>query len=527
MITCPKCGRENVDDSVQHCGFCGAPLRSKGAEPKKTIFGYQAPSVDSMVGRPEPGYDDPMTRTIMDEQPRFRTVDPAPAAAPAPPVQPRPAPVRPEPPAAFKPNLAAPASLPSGARTSRPAAGQPPTATAPAPSGRPSKDLAHAVSHDLNNPEAYKATMAAPLGPLPQDPAPAQAWDERTPPDGQPLSPATLKPSSRPAYDEAPPEVPPTLAPGDLAAQPPALVGSPSTTASVRAAQAPDARSEVTPDGEPEVGPAVASEDALPEGWREPGRVLLRVLQALGGAAMIGLFFAPWGSAPDGLLFSWDLLKGASSLDFVRTIYLAAGGLVLLSGALIPLPYLLRALVAMLLGLVPLALTTVHRGGWGEAVSLGGLLLLIAALFHRRRFKGSILARILVVVGVVAQIVAAVVPQGDVVPIVAVFKGLGSSAGLGIGQRLLPLYLLLFSVLSLMALRGRASGGLAGLWALLLLLYLPLQDWFALLVGLSGGAEFIDQLPSLYHGLVQLIAVFLSAYGLSQVLAKMARPSSV
>ena len=248
---------------------------------------------------------------------------------------------------------------------------------------------------------------------------------------------------------------------------------------------------------------------------------------ALGGLFTIGLFFAPWGGTAEGLVFSWDLLKGASGLDFIVRIYMVAGGLVMLAGALLPLPYLLRALVAFFLGAMPLILVRVGQVYWNDWLAVGTLIFLIAALLHRRRFRGSKVARIFVFLGFVAIVAANVVPFKGSVPIVGLFKGLSSAGGFGLAISALPLYLLLISLLSLlMTLKGKNSGGLAGMWALLLIIYLPLRDWLSALAGILGGADPLSQLPALNNGLLSFVFVLVASYGLSLIPARFAARSA-
>ena len=304
---------------------------------------------------------------------------------------------------------------------------------------------------------------------------------------------------------------------------PPAAAPSPQEAAAAPPESAPAAGAPAAEEASTEA-PAEAA--ATPAG-NQPGRVLIRVLMALGGLALIGMFFAPQGGTADAMIFSWDILRGAGGMAFISQIYLVAGGLVMLAAALIPLPYLLRALVAILLGVTPLILPRIGAVYWSGWVTLGVLVFLIAALLHRRRYRGSILARIMVVLGFLAVVAVNVIPMHGAVPVVAVFKSLGSASGIGLVTALLPLYLLLITLLALlMALRGKKSGGLGGLWALLLLLYLPLGPWLGAIGGIIGGASPLAQLSGLYTGLSMFIFILVASYGISQVLAKTARSSA-
>ncbi len=461
MITCGKCGRENVDDTATHCGFCGEELpQDEGT--RQTLFGYAAqdPSTQPPPAQaPAPSPDMDLGKTMLDASPPV--FDPPPAPAPAP----EPASARSGKTAGFSGGLAAPASLPPVAKTGGGPAVKIGAGASPAPSAPDSEDAA-----------AAETLMA----------------------DGEVLDPQAA-PTPTPA---PPPAAPPPAAPPE----------------SAPAAGAPAAEEASTE------APAEAA--ATPAG-NQPGRVLIRVLMALGGLALIGMFFAPQGGTADAMIFSWDILRGAGGMAFISQIYLVAGGLVMLAAALIPLPYLLRALVAILLGVTPLILPRIGAVYWSGWVTLGVLVFLIAALLHRRRYRGSILARIMVVLGFLAVVAVNVIPMHGAVPVVAVFKSLGSASGIGLVTALLPLYLLLITLLALlMALRGKKSGGLGGLWALLLLLYLPLGPWLGAIGGIIGGASPLAQLSGLYTGLSMFIFILVASYGISQVLAKTARSSA-
>jgi hypothetical protein len=261
------------------------------------------------------------------------------------------------------------------------------------------------------------------------------------------------------------------------------------------------------------------AEDAAP---LEPGRGLLRALMIVGGLLLVGLFCAPWGAVGDKLIFSWDTLKHLGSLQFVGQIYLVAAGTVLVIAGLLPLPYLLRALIATTIGLVPLVVTALQVEEWRAITTLGGIVLLSAALYHRARYRDSILARALVGAGVVALLCTLFIPSAKGVPLVLAFEGLAGASGREIVVRLYPLLLLVLCLLSLLAYLGKASTALGGVWATAILFYLPVRGWVLGLFELDRGPA-LQHLSKLYDPLVLLIALALAAIGLSQVLAKAVR----
>ena len=303
------------------------------------------------------------------------------------------------------------------------------------------------------------------------------------------------------------PQVPPTVAtgPGDAAAS-----MAPTPLA------APAADTEFSP--EPQAGAAP-----------EPGKGLMRVLMALFGLCLIGLFVVPW----DGEHFFWQ--QKLAGLGFVFRLFLAAGGVVFLAGAAIPIPYVLRGLVAFLLGTTPLALDKVIElkgaSSFGLEQIMGlvllcMLVLLPAALFHRWRVYGTVLGRILVLLGVLGLLAVLLVPRGDAIPdsmpLVKTFLGLGDISGVVQAvTAMLPFVLLVFAVMSLLALLPRRSSGGTAIWALGLLLFFAAEALHGPALALIKGADFWKSAPALFTGIYLSLCLILASYGLSQVLTRM------
>ena len=82
-----------------------------------------------------------------------------------------------------------------------------------------------------------------------------------------------------------------------------------------------------------------------------PWEALGRAVMGVGGGFMILLFLLPWHGAS-----SWQLLETLSGADFVRQLFYLAGGLVLLTSALLPLPFLFRAAVGASVAALPVLL---------------------------------------------------------------------------------------------------------------------------------------------------------------------------
>ena len=567
MVTCPRCAQQSPDDSATHCSSCGAELSQQPGqedERRQTLYGYAstqqpaqpdaAPAAENpATAKPPPaagGFDmDLMAKTIIDGSPDFdelmkqaggdQAVGPhsreafktdkesadelrarleqisaaSSAQAPEPRLPPESdeAPPPEETMTAARPmaqssyNLASPASLPVNASISlgdttpekappmdppapAPAAPQPagpqgpwPADPAPVPVQAAARPQASAtpvsVQADTGQQQPIPATVQADTGQQQPIPATVQADTGQQ----QPLPPTVLADSTpRPA------PTPPTPA-----------VGTADTEQAPQGAAAPAT---------------------------EPGKGLMRVLMALCGLCLLGLFFVPW----DGEHFFWQ--EKLTGMNFVFRLLLAAGGVVFLAGAAIPIPYLLRGLVAFLVGMAPVALAQVMelKGGSLGSEQIMGLVLLAtmvllpAALFHRQRVRSTVLGRILVLIGFLGVLAYLLVPRGAGMPLILTFRALGgiSSATQAVAV-VLPLVLLLFTVLSLLAFLPRKSSGLAALWALGLMFYICLHCLHGPLLALINGADFFKAVaPGLFQGLYLTVCLFLASYGLSQVFTR-------
>lgn len=520
MAPCPKCFRESDGN---HCPFCGVAMEAG------------APAAD---GAPDAFSRDDLAKTVVGDAPDFEELarlhgaagepvsrDNTPGGGPtqqeeAPPLAdtlPRPvtaagaARKRSSPPASVSASsslkLASPASLPQGASL-----------------GDTKPDPALAVRFGSASQTKAKA---------PTEPAPAGRAEATQAKD---LPPTVLAPVDSAAHKEIPPtvlgstptspEVPPTVT-ADVAE---VAAGGPEVQPT---SPPPEALPEPAPPG-PDVDTSAAT---LPTGattaFREPGRGLMRLLMALGGLALLGLFLAPW----DGERFFWQ--QRLTGMNFVFRLFLAAGGVVFLAGAAIPIPYGLRALVAFLVGLTPVVLAKVielQSGSLGPEQVLGLLLLTIlmllpAALFHRGRVGNTVLGRVFVVMGVVGVLAFLMVPRGAGMPMVLTFRALSnvSTAAQAVGAAL-PLVLLLFGVLSMLAFMPARSTGLAAVWALGLLFYVTLEALHVPVLTLvnrgMAGEPLADILKTvgtgLCTGLYLTICFFMASYGLSQVFTRLA-----
>jgi hypothetical protein len=470
MATCPQC-RKQIPDASAHCGYCGVAIKAPPSiQEKKTMFGY-AGMMPQAKPAPAPATT-PAAPSDALAKTQWSTPDPAQPQA-APPAQPqrRTAPQAPAP-QPYTPTLAAPASLPSSGSDKLPAPASLRRSQA-VPQAQPRVSPSAAASP----PPAYLATIAAS-----STPAPAS------------VPPTAIGPA---------PAIPPTMyAPAQAA------VPSPAATPAPKAPRGDLSR--------PVLASESLAEDLAPI---EPGRTAMRALMLVGGLLLVGLFCSPVGKTGDKLLFSWDLLKDQEGLRFVLTIYLAAGGGVFLAAALLPLPYIVRALAGAVVGLTPLGVMMATMEDWRPVTAMGALALLVAALFHRWRYRRSIVARILVGLGAAAVLATLLVPTGQGVPLVLAFQGLGNASAQQLVQQLFPLVLMLLALLSLLAFLPAGTTGLAQVWAIGLLLYLPVTLLWG---GLTNGpSDPWRMMASLQPGIPILVYITLGPLGLAQVLAKL------
>ena len=251
----------------------------------------------------------------------------------------------------------------------------------------------------------------------------------------------------------------------------------------------------------------------------------LRAAMLVGGILLVLVFCAPWRVLSSGSLrFSWDFLSGLDGLAFVGMIYIAAGGVLLATCALLPLPYLLRAALAVLVGLTPLVLGLANAT-WREAALVGGLLVLPVGLLHRARFGASVLSRIVVVLGLLGVLATFLVPRGSTVPLVAILEALGrNSSGLSLSRAIFALLPLPLALLGLLAFLPARKTGLATLWAVLLLAVFPLG-------GLAQTAFLLERgnynFTALFTTLTVGIYLTVTAVGLAQLLAGIDHPEPV
>ncbi len=311
---------------------------------------------------------------------------------------------------------------------------------------------------------------------------------------------------------------PQTAAQGGQAQYPPTMFAPAAGQAVASAAQ--PASVAATPSAAA-IPPVLASQSIAAETFPvEPGKGLLRWLLIIGGLALIAAFCAPRAISSGAMVFSWNLLSGVKGVALVNELYLAGGGVLMILAGALPLPYLARGIAALVLGLVPLGMMLANLD-WRQGATLGAILLLSASLVHRYHYRGSILARVLVAVGVLTVLATLLVPAAGSVPLIAVFELFGGGQGAAlIVLGTLPLVLLLLSLLSLLAFLGRGSTGLGHIWATAWICYLPLTLWLAASFALVAGGR---TLTGYSQGLALLAYLTAAALGLAHILSRLAK----
>jgi hypothetical protein len=232
----------------------------------------------------------------------------------------------------------------------------------------------------------------------------------------------------------------------------------------------------------------------------------------IGGAVLIVLFFLPWRGAT-----SWQLLETLAGADFIRQLFYLAGGIVLVTTALLPLPFAFRAAVGATVAALPVILGA--RGlidGWRGVVAALAVVGLPATHLLRSRAQRSPAARVLVLAAVGAVALLYVVPVSSVTPIALVFNMIFSGS---IGLLVMGLLILVpagFAVMSLLGVLGRDLADIEVLLSVLILL------WGPVMMGLRG--MMMEDSTQLYVATALLWASATAAVSLAQLLSLAAPP---
>jgi hypothetical protein len=242
--------------------------------------------------------------------------------------------------------------------------------------------------------------------------------------------------------------------------------------------------------------PYLASQTAARAGHPiEPWKDALRIVMFVWGALTLCAFVTPMSLDPIG--FNWDAIIHANGTDKLPPLIIAAVGVLAVVIAGIPMAALPRGILAAVLGLAGIFVPKLIHGAppWQELLGLIAILALVPGLLLRNEYTESLLARILVTVGVICLLVPLLLPDHGEVPLVAMFKGLLDAPGkMKIGPAL-ELGLIVIAVMSLLAwMPGPATGG-AKVFAWLLILWPTLISQIALLLVQGHLGDVVKESP--------------------------------
>lgn len=206
--------------------------------------------------------------------------------------------------------------------------------------------------------------------------------------------------------------------------------------------------------------PYLASQTAARAGRPiEPWKDTIKLWMIVWGAVALVAFATPMMIDP--LAFNWDLIiNGAGKMKIPPLIW-AAVGLSSLAVGLLPMETLGRGVIAAVLGLAGIVAPLVIIGmpDWQKLLPLVGAIVLVPGLLVRHEYTESMLARILVTVGVVMTLVPYLIPDHGSIPLVGIFKGLIDLPG---EAKIIPILLILHIVLIVMTLLAWMPGPATG-----------------------------------------------------------------
>lgn len=466
MKKCASCSKD-LPDAALHCVFCGAKQAAAPAvQPglAKTAFGYSANEVMAQLGNP--------------------------GTQPAP--QPSPQPASPQPPygqqqSGLAPHAAANAATmmldPGSPPQMNQGYGQP-AAPAPAPAyggggygQQPGGQQPYGQQPGGQQPGGYGQPPGGGYG---QQPAGGYGQ--------QPAGYGQQVPAPAPLAGGMGIHAQPQSAPQPLAAQ------SPPYLASKTAARA----------GRPV----------------EPWRDSLRFMMFVWGAVALAAFATPLSIEP--LAFNWDLIIEGQGTMKIPPLVWAAAGLLSIAVAAIPMVTLPRGIVAAVLGLSGVLVPVVLAGmpPWQLLLPLIGMLVLVPGLLVRNEYVESLLARILVTVGVACTLLPMLVPSGSEIPLVGVFKGLLDAEGAAKVDYILQVVYIVLVVLTLLVwMPGPATAG-GTVFAWLVILF-PVVQFVIALVLAGGIGDVVSKTPgALLVWAPGVTYAVLIGYGVATVIGK-------
>jgi hypothetical protein len=253
----------------------------------------------------------------------------------------------------------------------------------------------------------------------------------------------------------------------------------------------------------------------------EPWKDSLKLWMIVWGVIAVGAFCIPL--ALDPIAFNWDaILHGAGKEKIPPLSWAGIGVLSIAIGAL-PMVSVGRGIIAAILGLAGIAVPFVLAGGtppWQALALLIGTLLLIPGLLVRDEYVESLLARIMVTLGVLAVLAPFLVPQHGQIPLVGLFKGLIEAPGAMKVTFILEIAQVVIVVLCLLAwMPGPATGG-AKVFAWILIMFPAIAFLTLALVGGDIGGVITKMPGKLFTWVPDALYSVLAGYGLATVIGK-------
>jgi hypothetical protein len=253
----------------------------------------------------------------------------------------------------------------------------------------------------------------------------------------------------------------------------------------------------------------------------EPWRDSLKLMMFVWGAVALAAFATPVMTDP--MAFNWDAIIHAEGSAKIPPLVWAAVGLLSIVFAAIPMMTLPRGALAAVLGLaglfVPMAINPDSFSHWQTLLQLVGTLVLVPGLLVRNEYTESLLARVLVTIGVVATLVPYLVPEGGQIPLVLLIKAL-IEAGSHMEIVIIALAQIVLVVLCLLVwMPGPATAG-AKIFAWAVILF-PVAAFLLNILGHGDIGNAISKTPGAVVAWAPgVVYTVLIGYGLATVIGK-------
>jgi hypothetical protein len=248
-------------------------------------------------------------------------------------------------------------------------------------------------------------------------------------------------------------------------------------------------------------------------------------MMLVNGVILIGLFFLPWQSGREGLLFSWDVLGRLNLLQFIARVYLIAVGVVLLTAGVLPLPSTIRGAVGVVLGVFPLLIHVLQADPWPTSGLVAASLLLSAALLApgalpRKRSWRSTVSKIIAAGGLAGILSTILLPINGEVPLVRLLTGpgLGVEDLAALIQNLLSLLLVCLGLVATLAVMLRWGAWICMPLAFGIIALYPVQTALQHTMMLWSPQSSFNQLGGIFQAVSLLLYAMVVSVGLAHIL---------